>query len=318
MKANYEKFGAFLESGADKQVLSFPQIEMIIGEEISPVYINRRTFKQSNSRFRIAANSVGFEITNVDYELSFATFERAEPRYAVANNQPRQPIVFEGELGRNLDEAVAVFKASWSSTGGQYVPFCDKYDQLNDVYYHAGMEAYRASVRRAIKFNGLPRNDINALREQSCRYLAEQFVVLFDKDEMDFNIFNQWAHETTMHIRQIYRDAGVNDYTVGNAQKLINVAMKFVMSSNIVDYTNDVFKYCHFPVDAVIQKVIKRQLRENYLKNNGEPSRYCTSWSNNDNWDDFLDYQTRVRNAILLRGFYSPIIWEATHWNPQN
>ena len=209
-------------------------------------------------------------------------------------------------LGKDLDEAIELFKSSWSSIGGEYVPFCDKYSDIDDVYYNAGMEAYRAAMKRAIRFNGLPNRRRTELRHESCVYLKKRFKELFKLKKMDFDIFTNWAKITANHIRGIYRNAGVNDYTYGNAQKLINVALKFVLSSNLVDYHNPVFKHCHFPVDGIIQGVIKKNFGIKRLK---------TCWSKNDNWDEFVEYQKEVRKAVLDNGYYSPLIWEATHWN---
>ena len=309
MKVNYEKLKEFLENGAGYLPLSFKQVEMIIGEEIPSVYINKKSINWRSSRIRMAAEKAGFYLQEVDYDNRWILF--AQPESIIVNGEEKTTRVnsdgvWEYDLGRDLDESIASFKSNWSSIGGEYVPFCDKYNNLDDVYFNAGMEAYRAAMKRAIKFNGLPQRIRNNLRLESCRYLADRFRVLFSTENLDFNSYNVWAEETTKHIRSIYRSNGVEDYTIGNAQKIINVALKFVMSSNIVDYRNDVFKYCHFPVDGIIQGVIKRAFRIN-------PLRIC--WSKNDNWEDFLDYQTRVREEVLREGYYSPIVWEATHWN---
>ena len=309
MKPNYEKLKEFLENGADIQPLSFKQIEMIIGSELPPVYTTRKTLNQKSSRIRMAAEEAGFYLSEIDYTHSWINFER--PTAIVVNGQEMSVRVngagvSEYDLGRDLDDSIRSFKSNWSSIGGEYVPFCDKYDNLDDVYFNAGMEAYRAAMKRAIKFNNTPQCVRSDLRIESCRYLAERFRVLFAIIGLDYDSYNDWAEETTKHIRSIYRDNGVEDYTIGNAQKLINVALKFVMSSNIVDYRHDVFKYCHFPVDGIIQGVIKRTFRINPLR---------TCWSKNDSWEEFLNYQTRVREAVLANGYYSPIVWEATHWN---
>ena len=309
MKANYENLKAFLENGNDTQTLTFKQIEIVTGSELSPVYIARKAMDFENSRIRMAAEKAGFHLTEVNYNRAFVRFERVEAR-----NVEENLVVPAGDLGRDLDASIAYFKANWSSVGGEYVPFCGKYDNLDDVYFNAGMQAYRAAMKRAIKFDGVPQNVRNELRLESCRYLAERFVVLFALTDLDFDSYNAWAEETARHIRSIYRNRGVTDYTIGNAQKIINVALKFVMSSDIVDYHHDVFKYCHFPVDGRIQMTIRQQLRVGLLHQNGEDRYGYSSWSSNDNWEDFLDYQIRVREAVLRHGFYSPMVWEATHW----
>ncbi len=220
------------------------------------------------------------------------------------------------DVGKELDSSIAYFKAHWASTGGEYVPFLDRYDDPNVIYFQAGMEAYRAAMRRAIKLQEVTQRTRDQLREQSCRYLATRLATLFALPQESLNVgsYNDWAEETTMGVRAIYRNAGVNDYTVGNAQKLVNVAMKFVMSSNRFRGDNLVFFYCHFPVDARIQNTIKSQLGVHLLHQNGQPRYGNSSWSKNDNWADFLDYQARVREAVLRFGYYSPMVWEATHW----
>jgi len=325
MKPNYGKLKSFLESGGDYLPLSFKQIELILGAEIPPVYTNRRTINHKSSRIRKAAEKAGFYLKEVDYDNCWVLFclqtsmiiEGAEQNVGsegtefLEANRSQRP----SDIGKDLETSIRYFKNTWSSVGGEYVPFCDKYDNLRDVYFNAGMEAYRAAMKRAIKFYGLSQNIRNRLRIESCRYLADRFEYLFSiADSLDFDSYDEWAKETTEHIREIYRSNDVTDYTIGNAQKIINVALKFVMSSNIVDYRSNVFKYCHFPVDGRIQQTIKEQLRVGLLKQHGRPVAGYSSWSSNDNWDDFIDYQNRVREAIIANGYYSPLVWEATHW----
>lgn len=323
MKPNYDNLKVFLENGADYLPLSFKQIEMIIGAELPPVYTNRRTINQKSSRIRMAAEKAGFYLREVDYDNRWILFclptsvvirgEEHEIRDddldSLDNNRAPE------DIGKDIDESIRYFKATWSSVGGEYVPFCDKYDNLDDVYFNAGMEAYRAAMKRAIRFYGLDQRVRNQLRRESCTYLAGRFRILFEISNLNQASYDEWAKETTEHIREIYRNNNVNDYTIGNAQKIINVALKFVMSSNLVNYRSDVFKYCHFPVDGRIQQTIKRQLGVELLRQNGREVQDYSSWSNNDNWDDFIDYQNRVREAISEKGYYSPMVWEATHWN---
>ena len=304
-----------LREGEAIRTLSFDEIDRIVGEPMAPVYYRGNTLKHSNSRYQMSANRAGFVLDSFDFNQRTMTFRRmTEQEQSLMAQAPqrrqtqhRRPEVnLNDDLGRDLDSAITVFKNSWGSVGGEYVPFLNKYNNINDVYFNAGMEAYRAAMKRAIHFYGLPQRERSALREQSCRYLAEAFANLFNLNNMDFDIFTDWANNTATYIRSIYRNAGVNDYTYGNAQKLINVALKFVMSSNIVNYHHRVFQYCHFPVDGIIQKIIRRRFGARQLN---------TCWSKNDDWDEFVEYQRCVRTEVLNEGYYSPMVWEATHWN---
>ena len=324
-----------LEVNEDPQVYSFEQIEEIIGEEIPSVYIDRRTFKQkSSSRFQQHAMNAGYLITEVDYDNRVLTFRKIEgfteeelhrgggnhqhhyTRHAVRLGISEAALDPE-DVGKELESAITAFKANWRSTGASslYVAFRDRFDTLEQVYYHAGNEAYRASVKNRWKLFYITKRQINELREQSVRYLAGQFAILFQMREMSIQIFNNWAYETATRIRQIYHDGGVNLYTYGHAQKIINVAIKFVLSSDLVDYHNEIFRVCQFPVDGRIQDIIKSELGVHLLNQNNVQMFSSSSWSKNDHWEDFLDYQARVREATDRYGYYSPLIWEATHWH---
>ena len=79
MKANYEKLKEFLESGVDVQALTFNQLEKITEAPISQDYLNRKTFKWSNSRFFIAARDAGFILDVVDYIQQYIIFRRTTP-----------------------------------------------------------------------------------------------------------------------------------------------------------------------------------------------------------------------------------------------
>ena len=330
MKPNYNELtNKLIENSSDTQNYSFEDVERIIGTSIPPVYIEYRTFKQSSSKFQQYAKMAGYLLTEVDYDNHTLTFQKDDGTLTPIVRRPAYNRHIYGikasislnaldpnDLGKNLDEAVRHFKSNWSSTGGDYVPFCNKYNNLQDVYYHAGLEAYRAAMKRAITYGGgLTTRQINDLKEESCRYLQSRFAVLFAIKNINQTLFNEWIYETATEIRRIYRDNDVSDYTYGNAQKIINVAIKFVLSSNLVDYHNEVFKVCHFPVDGRIQATIKSQLGVHLLHQNGRPVYGYSSWSKNDNWSDFIDYQARVRQATEQFGYYSPLIWEATHWN---
>lgn len=312
----YENLTNHLKNGDDVQVLTFETITNIVGEPLSPVYLRGNTLKHSNSRYQMAASKADFILDSFDFNEQTMTFRRMNlydklvlnqrNRRRQAHRAQAREIVLDDDLGRDLDSAIVAFKERWGSVGGQYVPFLDKYNNTYDVYYHAGMEAYRAAMKRAISLNGLPQTERRRLREESCRFLANAFKNLFAMQNVNFDNFTDWAEAAATHIRSIYHDAKVMDYTYGNAQKLINVALKFVLSSNIIDYHHEVFKYCHFPVDGIIQRVIRRRFGVRPLS---------ISWSQNDNWQEFVNYQREVRQVVLDEGYYSPMIWEATHWN---
>ena len=323
--ANYDELTRYLKSRSeDDFFLSYSDIEKIIGDKIPNVYIKKRTFTHSNSRFQMYAQKAGFVLTDVDYDKQLLRFERkAAPQKHVSkrisdvSSRAKDP----NDIGKDLEKAVEYFKQNWRTTGKdpQYLSFMDKYNSLHDVYLNAGKEAYRASTR--IRQELFPADMTNSkrqeLKKQSIEYLAKEFESILCQ-RVDYNGFCDWEHKVATNIRNMYRNNGVVLYTYGTAQKLINVAIKYVLSSNLIDYHHEFFKNCFLPIDGIIQRVLKTHLSVDYLHENGINVGHQPSWSRCDNWDDILDYQNRAREAILRNGYYSPIIWEATHWEIEN
>ena len=99
----------------------------------------------------MAAEEAGFYLSEIDYTHSRINFERPT---AIAVNGQGMSIrvngagVSEYDLCKDLDDSIRSFKSNWSSIGREYVPFCDKYDNLDDVYFNAGMETYRATMKQ--------------------------------------------------------------------------------------------------------------------------------------------------------------------------
>lgn len=133
---------------------------------------------------------------------------------------------------------------------------------------------------------------------------------------LGFSNFDKWEEEVVNYIVSMYKNANVADYTYGNGQKLVNMAIKYILSSNCIEYDHPVFKYCHIPVDGIIQNIANKNLKVDLLYQNGKKVKYYSSWSKNDCRADFLDYQKRIRYAVQKEKCYSPLIWEIKNWEP--
>ncbi len=331
---NYNELTKKLESiQEDSLSISFDEMEAIIGGEIPQVYISKRTFKHSSSRFQMYANNAGFILNDVDYDNHVISFKRDSQKnikqsgiktsVAKHRNEKISPKATDpNDIGKDLDTAVDYFRNNWRTTGNNpvYVSFGDKYDDLQKLYFNAGNEAYRASTKnyRRLQPDCLTASQWRELRNSSLKYLAEEFDKLFQKQSIEYSDFCSWEKEVATNIRKMYHQKGVELYTYGNAQKLINVAIKFILSSTLIDYHHDVFKNGFLPIDRTIQKILRNHLAVDYLHVCGRSTRIIPPWSRCDNWDDIVDYQNRAREAILKYGYYSPIIWESTHWERAN
>lgn len=224
------------------------------------------------------------------------------------------------ESEKSLKEIIEEFRQTWRSQKKKDIlSLGNKFSDEKDIYREACKKAYSPSVLRALKFKDASIADREKLKENSLNYLADRLNVLFNHTpNLNFQIFETWEQETINYIVKIYKDVGVTDYKYGNGQKLVNMAIKYVLSSNFVDYNHPVFKYCHIPIDGIIQKIAKKKLKIDFLDQDREPKKSYSPWSKNNNRAHFLDYQYRLRKAVLKEGYYSPLIWEIKNWEPQS
>ena len=213
-------------------------------------------------------------------------------------------------LGRNLTRSINYFRNSWKSNG-VCLSLQGPYKTKQNLYTDACKHAYGPSVKvRLPLFNGLSFSIRVKLRDHSVNYLTNQLIKLFNMSTMNFQKFANWEYKTASYIRELYQKNGVSNYTFGNAQKLINLAIKYILSYQCTPYQHDVFKYGFFPIDRIIQTKLKKQFGVGYLYK----SSTIPSWAKCDNWFEILDYQKRARNEIMKNNFYSPILWEVTNW----
>lgn len=212
---------------------------------------------------------------------------------------------------KDLQLIITEFRKNWKTRKGFLLSLGDKYTNIEDVYKEACEKAYAPSILRALKYpSNISDEDRKELRKQSLEYLKNSLNTLFNIANLDFSTFDNWEEEVVNYIVSMYKNANVTDYTYGNGQKLVNMAIKYVLSPNSVEYTHPVFKYCHIPVDGIIQNIASEKLKVDLLYQNGKKVKYYSSWSKNDCRADFLDYQKRIRCAVQKEKCYSPIIWE--------
>ena len=176
---------------------------------------------------------------------------------------------------------------------------------LDKIIVEAIKRAHSPSVNRALNTCG---NSTRNPRENAANYLQTQIYELVNDSTIDERKFDLWIKEACYKIRQFYHDENIKDYTLGNAQKLVNMTIKFLFSAKSIDYNLQLFKVCHLPIDRVIMKKAKKHLNINKLKN---------AWSKTDDWDDIIDYQNQIREKVSLEEEKYPLFWECNHWNKE-
>ena len=202
-------------------------------------------------------------------------------------------------------------RCNWKTKGGTLLSYGSDYSKIDDVFSAVGKSAYRPSIQRGgtnITACYPNQKERYALRDEVANYLSKRLKEIYPKKCLSFDDFTEWEEKTATYIRDFYRNKGVCEYTYGNAQKLINMAIKYFLSSDLVDEEDPLFENCHFPVDAIIQKKLNDDFNIPYLANKNH------SWSRNDSWKDFVKYQKTARKIILSNGYYSPLICEISEW----
>ena len=173
---------------------------------------------------------------------------------------------------------------------------------LDEIIAEAIKRAHSPSVNRALNTFGIP---TRAPREKAAMYLQTEIKKLLKNNEIDENKFDQWIEKACKQIKQYYHEANITDYTLGNAQKLVNMTIKFIFSSDRINYNLKIFKVCHLPIDRVIMNKAKQKLNIQRLEQ---------TWPRTDDWDAIINYQNKIRKAVSLEKEKYPLVWECLNW----
>lgn len=99
--------------------------------------------------------------------------------------------------------------------------------------------------------------------------------------------FDKWHERTCQALQGIYAEHGYGRFSVGQAQKWVNMTFKYIFTlgeSRLPGFSN-LFALCHVPLDNIIL---------NALVLHGFP-KGVTAWSRMDNYGEYLALQRRIR-----------------------
>lgn len=206
----------------------------------------------------------------------------------------------------NFDEQnVAAWRANW------------KKKKTKKLLSIVGICSEKAIIEEAVKRGYAPSVQNTALkkekygtrlqnpREQGSALLVEALNDLFGRQSIKMEDFAEWEKSLAENLRRLYKNNGIEKYTFGNAQKWINMAIKYVVSSDGMDWGNEVFKVCYLPIDITVMRKAKQEFKQKPLS---------TSWSKNDNWEEIEQYQEELRKNIQKKYNCSRLWWECNIW----
>ena len=127
-----------------------------------------------------------------------------------------------------------------------------------DLAEAAAKLAYRASVLRALKMNG-KNNEAKFARQEGEKVIKNFLCEIYSSETVATIDFVAQTWET---IYQIYKKQEIQDYTYGNAQKWVNMAIKYyvILLQKFNVPCSKIMEIPVFPVDRIMINYIKKDL----------------------------------------------------------
>lgn len=206
------------------------------------------------------------------------------------------------------NEEIKNWRENWQTKTGKLLSIhIDDLLNLNDIIKEAIKRAYAPSVQNtAVKQGKYGHKKLQVPRKLCKEQLFLEFRKLYDNQKVSEEIFEKWEKSTADKIREIYKNNGIDLYTYGNAQKWINMTIKYIFSSNYMNHNVDIYEVAYLPIDSIIQQIAYKEL--------GVKKLSC-AWSKCDDWEEIERYQNDIQKAILTNTKYkSRLWWECNAW----
>src|SRR5208282_3617867 len=107
--------------------------------------------------------------------------------------------------------------------------------------------------------------------------------------DIDQHGYDQWHHNFCISLKGIYKDAGFLHFSIGQAQKWVNMKLKYIYTFGEVKIPGFVslYRYCHVPLDnIIIEKLVPY----------GFP-KFAQAWSRIDEYQEYLQRQIWIRQS---------------------
>lgn len=194
------------------------------------------------------------------------------------------------------------------------------FGNLKDPIEAASNRAYR-DMCRTLNFDILPKKDkdttISNLKKDVNFIFKKEIPIINEGSITSQKEFDTWHNGLCDNI--IEKCKKIEKYkktdndkkekiqlTYGQAQKWVNMTIKYLYILN--EHTFDcVFEYLHIPVDNYIFDAVEKELG---IK------RPVDTWSRWDNYDEYIKYQTDIRERIEKDRNIDvpPLLWEFKNW----
>jgi hypothetical protein len=175
----------------------------------------------------------------------------------------------------------------------------DYEEYLIRLYFGNSDDLLTACINRAYRdFNrtihGIDRLEAkDQLHQDAYGYLKKSFsdiqtgcVGIAEQEE-----FDRWHQSICSDLSRYYNKHGYGSFAVGQAQKWINMTFKYIftMGSDRISGFDNLYKFCHIPLDNIILK----KLRDEYEF----PGLSC-AWSRLGDYSEYLSCQKWIRQTF--------------------
>lgn len=198
------------------------------------------------------------------------------------------------------------WRKNWKTKTKKRLLSITKINNIDDIIQESVKRSYAPSVQNTCLKQGKYDSEKLKVPRQECEpILSAALSYIYDKKNITEKQFINWETNLAQEIRAIYHRNGIDLYTYGNSQKWINMAIKYLYSSENIDHTHKLFEVCYLPIDRIVQDQAYKELG---IK------RLPVAWSKCDNWQDILDYEENIKNAIKEKTNNSRLWWECKAW----
>lgn len=167
-------------------------------------------------------------------------------------------------------------------------------DFLIRVYFGTGPEYLRPCIRRAYldfcrTLHGISR--IPGIYQHAGSAIEKSITNLKnDSINTGQESFDDWHHAACNHLRTIYSDHGYEAFSIGQAQKWLNMSFKYAFTigdKRLPGYSR-FFQFCHVPLDNIIINRLKSY----------NPPPLSRSWSRLQDYEEYLHFQQWLRDTF--------------------
>jgi len=195
--------------------------------------------------------------------------------------------------------------SNWSKKSGRNLSITGL-TTLDDIIKEAVNRGYGPSVQNTnLKKGKYGSSRLSIPKNRCVPIIVDAIRRIFLNTAITQIDFDKWEYELATRIRNIYHGNGSSLYVYGNAQKWINMAIKFLYSSDSIAPSTKLFEVCYLVIDSIILNKARK------LGVTGLGS----AWSKCDDWNIIVAFEKNmIPVAIKIPPYYTRLWWECNAW----